>query len=256
MESWLSYLTTQSLEHLLIIITIVSFLESLALVGLLLPGIVLMTALGTLIGQGKIGFYPSCLAGIIGCLLGDWISYYIGWTFKKWIHNLYLFKKHSVILEKTKQALYNYSSLTILIGRFIGPTRPVIPLLSGMLKLPLKKFIIPNLLGCLLWPPLYFLPGIFTGILINSPEFDKNYNFKWILTIILCLNWFGCWLFWKWKKLKKIRNKKFIFNMSEKTLLIFSILIFSISFLSLIAIQFSPEMYILRHLVWTVLFTL
>lgn len=256
MESWLSYLTNQSLEHLLIIIAIVSFLESLALIGLLLPGIVLMTALGTLIGQGKIGFYPSCIAGIIGCLLGDWISYYIGWAFKNWIHNLYLFKKHNVILEKTKKALYNYSSLTILVGRFIGPMRSIIPLLSGMLKLPFKKFILPNLLGCLLWPPLYFLPGIFTGILINSPEFNKNNNFKWILTAILCLNWFGFWLFWKWKKLKKTKNKKLIFDISKTTLLIFSILTILIGLTSFIAIQFSPEMFILRHLVWKVLLTL
>lgn len=256
MESWFSYFTTLSVTHVLIIITLISFLESLALIGLLIPGIVLMSALGTLIGQGKLGFYPSCLASITGCLLGDWVSYYVGWTFKNWIHNLYLFKKYNKILEKTRDALHNHSSITILIGRFIGPTRPLIPLLSGMLKLPLKKFIIPNLIGCLIWPAIYFSPGIFTGILINSSTFNQNNHFKWILTFILCINWFGFWMLWKWIQLKKNKDNKLILNISEQTFLKCSILTLLIGLSSLIAIQFSPEMLILRHLIWTVFFTL
>lgn len=40
---------------------------------------------------------------------------------------------------------------TILVGRFVGPTRPLVPMVAGMLDLPVAKFITPNIIGCLLW---------------------------------------------------------------------------------------------------------
>lgn len=72
-------------------------------------------------------------------------------------------KKNKALLDKTEHALHQHSMLTILIGRFVGPTRPLVPMVAGMLDLPVAKFIPPNIIGCLLWPPLYFLPGIRRG---------------------------------------------------------------------------------------------
>ncbi|VDZ05340.1 DedA family integral membrane protein [Escherichia coli] len=59
-------------------VVLVAFLESLALVGLILPGTVLMAGLGALIGSGELSFWHAWLAGIVGCLLGDWIP--SGWA--------------------------------------------------------------------------------------------------------------------------------------------------------------------------------
>ena len=74
-----------------------------------------------------------------------------------------ILKKNRALLEKTEHALHQHSMITILIGRFVGPTRPLVPMVAGMLDLPVAKFITPNIIGCLLWPPLYFLPGILAG---------------------------------------------------------------------------------------------
>ena len=59
--------------------------------------------------------------------------------------------------------------MTVLIGRFVGPTRPVVPMVAGMLALPPRKFIPPNIIGCITWPPIYFLPGILAGVAIDIP---------------------------------------------------------------------------------------
>ncbi|WP_343128702.1 DedA family protein [Buchnera aphidicola (Kurisakia onigurumii)] len=253
MEYFLAYIHKQPLAYSLIIIGFVSFLESLAFVGLVLPGIILMSALGTLIGTGKLTLYSACIAGSIGCLLGDWISYYFGWKCKKWLHNLYFFKKYQKIFIMTKKALYNYSFLTVLIGRFFGPTRPIIPMLSGMLKLPFKKFILPNFIGCIFWPFLYFLPGIITGIAINNPVFkEKNDYFKYIFSIILLINWISIWLFWKWWQVKKYKKK--YFSLSSKKLFRISLITFLIGITGIILIQFHPKMFIFRKLFWKIFY--
>ena len=83
MQALLEHFITQSTVYSLIAVVLVAFLESLALVGLILPGTVLMAGLGALIGSGELSFWQAWLAGIVGCLLGDWISFWLGWRFKK-----------------------------------------------------------------------------------------------------------------------------------------------------------------------------
>ena len=53
MQALLEHFITQSVMYSLIAVALVAFLESLALVGLILPGTVMMAALGALIGSGE-----------------------------------------------------------------------------------------------------------------------------------------------------------------------------------------------------------
>ncbi|SQB26155.1 Inner membrane protein yabI [Citrobacter koseri] len=109
------------------------------MVGLILPGTVMMAGLGALIGSGELNFWHAWLAGIIGCLLGDWISFWLGWRFKKPLHRWSFMKKNKALLDKTEHALHQHSMFTILVGRFVGPTRPLVPMVAGMLDLPVAK---------------------------------------------------------------------------------------------------------------------
>lgn len=61
MQALLEHFITQSTLYSLIAVLLVAFTESLALVGLILPGTVLMAGLGALIGSGELNF--GMLAG-------------------------------------------------------------------------------------------------------------------------------------------------------------------------------------------------
>ncbi|MCL5498388.1 DedA family protein [Escherichia coli] len=197
MQALLEHFVTQSTAYTLIAIALVAFLESLALVGLILPGTVMMAALGALIGSGDVNFWHAWMAGIVGCLLGDWISFWLGWRFKKPLHRWSFIRKNKALLNKTEHALHQHSMFTILVGRFVGPTRPVVPMVAGMLDLPVTKFIPPNILGCLLWPPFYFLPGILAGAAIDIPAGEQSGNFKWLLLLAAVLLWLAFWMCWR-----------------------------------------------------------
>lgn len=197
MEALLEHFITQSAMYSLVAIALVAFFESLALVGLILPGTVMMAALGALIGSGEVIFWHAWLAGIVGCLLGDWISFWLGWRFKKPLHRWSFLKKHKALLDKTEHALHEHSLFTILVGRFVGPTRPLVPMVAGMLDLPIRKFLPPNIIGCLLWPPFYFLPGILAGAAIDIPADMQSSSFKWLLLLTAIVLWLACWLCWR-----------------------------------------------------------
>ncbi|MCV5927765.1 DedA family protein, partial [Escherichia coli] len=80
---------------------------------------------------------------------------------------------------------------------FVGPTRPLVPMVAGMLDLPVAKFVLPNIIGCLLWPPLYFLPGILAGAAIDIPADENSASFKWLLLGAALLAWLAGWLCWR-----------------------------------------------------------
>ncbi|WP_075182294.1 DedA family protein [Pantoea sp. 1.19] len=251
MEQWLEHLIAQSTGWALLAVALVALLESLALVGLLLPGTVMMATLGALIGSGQMGLYPAWGVGIIGCLLGDWISFYIGRRFKGPLHRWSFLQKHHAMLQKTEHALHQHSMFTIIAGRFVGPTRPLIPMVAGMLELPLKKFIPPNLIGCLLWPPLYFLPGILAGVAIDVPHGAQSGLFKWLLLAVALIVWAGLWLGWRGVRGAKRRDwaSSWLPTARLKWLAPLGV---TAAIGSLVAIQFHPMMPVFRHLLWQV----
>ncbi|WP_457913546.1 DedA family protein [Candidatus Gillettellia adelgis] len=254
MEPYLEHLITQSLVVTLTVIVLINFLESLALVGLLLPGTLMMTSIGVLIGGGKIDFYYAWAASIVGCLLGDWISYCIGRLCKDSLYRWSFLKKHQVVLDRTEKALYQHSIATILISRFIGPMRPLVPIVAGMLNLPSHKFALPNSIGCITWPPIYFFPGILAGVAIDIPDNDNSGLFNWLLLIFFLLIWMSVWLTWrKWRK-----DKFYIDSLSEwlppERLRMLCVL----SWLAVLIVGYfmsqQKQILIYRHLLWQVLF--
>lgn len=252
MEVWIQHLMTQSLQWALFAVAVVTFFESLALVGLVLPGTVMMASLGALIGSGKIGLYPAWAAGCAGCLLGDWISFYIGWRFKGPLHRWKYLQKHRKLLDKIEHALNDHSVATILIGRFVGPTRPLVPMLAGMLELPVKKFLPANIIGCILWPPVYLLPGILAGVAIDAPHTAQSSDFKWLLLAEAVLIWLAAWLGWRW--FRSIRKKIAPASglLSAKNLRWLAPLMIVAAVAGFVALQFHPMMPDFRHLLWRV----
>ena len=62
----------------ILIVFLVSFFESLVLVGILLPGIMILFGIGTLIGLGLLDMVPVWAAASAGAFCGDGFSYALG----------------------------------------------------------------------------------------------------------------------------------------------------------------------------------
>ncbi|AHG21180.1 membrane protein [Chania multitudinisentens RB-25] len=253
MEAYLQHLVTQSLAFTLSVVMLVALLESLALVGLLLPGTVMMASIGALIGGGKVDFYLAWGAGIVGCLLGDWISYFIGRAFKEPLHRWSFLQKHKAMLDKTEYALHQHSMITILVGRFIGPTRPLVPMVAGMLSLPPYKFALPNIIGCLTWPPVYFFPGILAGVAIDIPYSANSTLFKWLLFGVVLVMWLAAWLSWRWWREGKRGVDKLARWLSPLRLRVACVLSWGVGLAGFYYLSQQPLMPVYRHLLWQVL---
>lgn len=251
MQAMLDHFIEQSLTYTLIAVVLVAFLESLVLVGLLLPGALMMAGLGGLIGAGQLSLYQAWIAALAGCLLADWLSFYIGWQFKNALHRNRLVNNYRSWLDKIEYALHNHNMTAIIAGRFVGPTRPLVPMVAGMLDLSPVKFAIPSLIGSLLWPPVYFMPGILAGAAIDIPPDANSGLFKLMLCLLALLIWLALWLCWRtWRLAKgKISQSRFSYHHWR----LCSLLICAVTMTAFVAIQYHPLMAIYRHLLWQIM---
>ena len=142
---------------------LIAFLESLALVGLLLPGVVLMFAVGALVGTDTLPLWPTIFWAAAGAIAGDWISFWLGRHLQQRLHTIWPLRGYPQLLAKATRLFHRHGGKSIFLGRFIGPVRPVIPAVAGVLGMERGRFLFFNILSALLWAPAYLLPGIIFG---------------------------------------------------------------------------------------------
>lgn len=146
-----------------VFVCLLAFSESLAGVGLLVPGALLMFGVGALIALGSLEFWPVYFWSVCGAILGDGFSYWLGRHFHQQIRAVWPFSRHPEWLEKGEAFFRRHGGKSVLLGRFIGPIRPVIPVVAGMLDMPPARFYLVNILSAFGWAPIYLLPGMAFG---------------------------------------------------------------------------------------------
>jgi membrane protein DedA with SNARE-associated domain len=141
------------------IIGALAFAESLAFVSLVLPAWAVLVALGTLIAQGGINFWPIWVAGGVGAALGDWLSYWIGTKLGPAVAHIWPLSHHPDLLPRGERFVAKWGALAIFIGRFSGPLRAVVPLVAGIFAMPLWRFQIANFVSAFVWVAMLLTLG-------------------------------------------------------------------------------------------------
>lgn len=154
---------TQHPHHAGWVIFLVAMAESLAIIGVLVPGVVILVGAGTLIGTGVLNFWTSCAWAVAGAIIGDGLSYLLGRHFEYLTERWRWFRLHPDHLQKGVEFFEKYGDLSVAMGRFFGPIRAVVPLVAGLMHMPPGRFYLANVLSALAWAPAYLAPGILLG---------------------------------------------------------------------------------------------
>lgn len=148
---------------------IVACLECLAVVGLLMPGTVMIFAIAVLAGSGVLSLGETLLLGYAGGLLGDLLSYGLGRRYHQNIRRMRGLRNHPEWLMRAEIYFERYGIASLLVGRFIGPLRPMLPLTAGMLDMPFGRFFLVSLVASAGWSMAYLLPGWTAGAAVRLP---------------------------------------------------------------------------------------
>lgn len=158
MSAWFDALTAWLGAHpewLGLAILLIACSECLTIVGIVVPGTVLLFAVAALAGSGALPLWQTLLFGYAGALLGDALSYAIGRRCHQDIRRLPLLRRHPEWLAQAEFYFQRYGVISLLLGRFIGPLRPMLPTVAGMLDMPLPRFAAVSLVAAAGWAVAY-----------------------------------------------------------------------------------------------------
>ena len=166
-----------------------ALLESLAIIGIFIPGIVLLFIVGAVVGADLSLFLWCWGSAAAGALTGDVISHWVGYRFRAQVPRLWPLSRRPDLLAAGQAAVIGHGGKAVMVGRFVGPLRPVVPLVAGMMSMPLRSFLLFAVPACLLWAPAYLLPGMLFGASLElAAEFAGR------LVIVLLIVVLGGWL--------------------------------------------------------------
>ncbi len=152
-----------SQPSLLLLIGAIALCESLAFIGILVPGIALLFAIALVAGEQQFALLPLLFCAFAGAVAGDGLSYYLGRYANPWLQHRWPFSAYPGWHHRGANFFMRYGPLSILAGRFIGPIRPVIPFVAGTFEMPAARFFSVNILSAALWAPANLLPGYWVG---------------------------------------------------------------------------------------------
>ena len=148
-----------------LIIFLVTFFESAAFTGFVLPGETFVVFVGFLSARRYLGLKYTLASVALGAILGDNAGYLIG----KKLGRRY-FREHSRFLLLKREHLYRvdvyfkkHGGATIVIGRFLSFIRSVTPFSAGLARMRYSRFFVYNIFGTISWTLSFTLLGYFFG---------------------------------------------------------------------------------------------
>ncbi|KTC93659.1 MULTISPECIES: VTT domain-containing protein [Legionella] len=200
----------------LLITFFIAFAESLAIIGSIVPGSVTMTAIGILAGSGVMRIDLTLIAAALGAVAGDGASYLLGYFFSDRLTNIWPFSRYPNWLKYGKEYFARHGGKSVVIGRFVGPLRSIIPVIAGMMHMNRWRFFIANIISAIGWSFVYVLPGVLIGTASSelSPEkatrlfvlilfllagiWILSVSLRWLFIRINCFLNYYLHQFWLW----------------------------------------------------------
>ena len=171
----------------------VAFGESLPILSLLFPGTALLIAAGTLVPSGGLAIAPAVAGAIVGAVLGDGVSYWLGRRYGHALRDVWPFTRHPDLIPRGIAYFQRYGGLSVFIGRFFGPLRAVVPLAAGILEMRAGRFWLANITSAILWAPGLLLPGaVSVAVLRKLGLGDEALPIAIVVLVVagLAISWF------------------------------------------------------------------
>jgi len=173
----MDYLATQILaaikadpEWAMVMIGLTAFGESFVFLSLLFPGTAILVAAGTLVSAGILDPISIMIAGIVGAILGDSVSFWLGQKFGPVLPQSWPFRNHPELLTRGTVFFERYGGSSVFIGRFFGPLRAVVPVAAGMMQMSTPRFYTVNILSAVVWAPALVLSGALLARSLSGTE--------------------------------------------------------------------------------------
>lgn len=142
-----------------VIVFLLAFGESLAVIGLFVPATFALVGIGALLGASDIDFWKVWTGAALGAGLGDWVSYWLGFKLEKAAKHVWPLSRYPDLYDRGERFFRRWGVWSIFLGRFFGPVRAIIPLIAGVFHMPAILFQSANWASAMVWAFVLLAPG-------------------------------------------------------------------------------------------------
>lgn len=165
-------------------------------VGLPIPAVPMLVAMGMLAGMGKLSLLACLLLASAGAMLGDTIWYLLGRRHGHTILNLVcrVSLEPDSCVSNTKQKWNRFGGYTLIFAKFVPGLSTVSPPLAGLVRMSLGRFLALNLIGTWLWVSVYTGAGfLFHNQMENvahvAQQLGSSLTFLVSVSLAIYLGW-------------------------------------------------------------------
>lgn len=141
------------------VLFVLTLLEALLVVGVLIPIVGVMLAAGALVAQGVMHPVEAVLWCSAGAAAGDALSYMLGHRLGGRNGARMLFSGRRRLFARAKLLARRHGAVAIIAARYLGPVRPMIPILAGMSRARPWRFHVASALTAPIWVVSLMAPG-------------------------------------------------------------------------------------------------
>ena len=183
-----------------LVIFLIAFGDALVIVGVAIPAVPLLFAVGTLVGLGHVDGTYALACATLGAFVGDGISYWVGHRYGPQLRQRWPFYKHPQWLERGEITFKRHGMKSIVMARYIGAIRPFVPAIAGMLKMKLRQYVPASALAALVWSATFLAPGWLFGTSLELVAAVAG-RLAVVLAVVLVLVaaiWAFVFYSWRW----------------------------------------------------------
>ena len=202
-SAWLASATAWISAHPLAagaLIFLVAFCDAVIVLGIVVPALPLLFAVGTLIGLGHVNGPYAVASAALGAFTGDSLSYWIGRRWGPQLRTRGPFARWPQWLERGEAMFKRHGTKSIFTARFVGAVRPFVPAIAGMLHVPTLRYLVPSALACVGWAIAFLAPGWVLGASYDAVEAvaDRLALVLGGLLVVVAAAWAVVLYTWRW----------------------------------------------------------
>ncbi|MDR6289522.1 MULTISPECIES: bifunctional DedA family/phosphatase PAP2 family protein [Inquilinus] len=151
-----------------LLIFLIALTESVAVIGLFIPGSPILIAVGAVVGLGHLPLWPILLWATAGAIIGDGVSYELGRRYSATILGTWPVSRTPALIARGEAFFRRHGGKSIALGRFLPMLRPMVPMVAGALGLRPGLFYAVNIASALVWAPAHILGGALLGASLGT----------------------------------------------------------------------------------------
>jgi membrane protein DedA with SNARE-associated domain len=169
----------------LVVAFLAAIIEALAIVGTIVPGtVIVMGVAGAAAAAGQ-PMLPFLGVAILGAVIGDFLSYWIGFRFRFVVRGWWPLRTRPGIMAGADRFFARYGAFSVALCRFIPVLRSTVPLVAGIAGMPRRRFLIANVSSALVWAPAHVCPAQLAGLSIERFRDGDWVSAAWLGAVVV-----------------------------------------------------------------------